>query len=225
MKKKLFVISLVAASVLAGCHKGPKLTDSDKVDQNNILQLYSAAYDADKDAMTATATFRIDHRSGDLLRLTDDSKVTVNGDEMEMGDEGAYTRNLNKFGKKTKFNYTNNKGESFANELITNTIEFNQENITLSKTTRSAIVIKAEPFTDFESVSCMLTKGDENVEIDLGFEDGRLIVEPDMLASVQAGTYDARLVRKNYSDKVNALDRGGLWESKYISKSKKITIK
>ena len=80
------------------------------------------------------------------------------------------------------------------------------------------------PFEENESVSCSLTKGNETVEIDLDFENGRLIVNPEVLEAVQPGTYTARLSRKNYSQQLKSLDRGGEWESQYVSKSKNISI-
>lgn len=225
MKRNLLAISLLlSATLFAGCHKGPDLTDSDKVDQDNIFQQYATVYDADAQKMTATATFRLDQPSGKLLRLVGDSKVEVNGSSMEMNDEGSYEAALDKFGQKTDFTYVNNNKETFNNKLITNTIEFNQETITLSKSAKVTFAIKAEPFEDEETVSCQLTKDGETVEVEVAVEAGRVIVEPDFLEGVQPGSYTARLIRTGYSDNVNAKVRGGIWESKYISKSKKITI-
>lgn len=225
MKRKLLAISLLlAASLFAGCHKGPELTDSDKVNQDNIFQQYATIYDADAQKMTATATFHLDQPSGQLLRLVDDSKVESGSKEMEMNDEGSYEFMSDKYAQETEFVYVNNNKETFNNKLITNTIEFNQETIKLSKSAKVTFSIKAEPFEDTETVSCQLSRGDETVEVEVAVEAGRVVVESDFLESVQPGSYSARLIRKNYSDKVNAKDRGGVWESKYISKSKKITI-
>ena len=224
MKARRLAIVLLAATLFAGCHKSVTLTDSDKVDQNNIFQLYKAKCDAESGKMEVTAVFRLDHRSGEQLRLTEPSKVTVNGQEMELNDQGEYTRSIGKYQQLLPFEYTNNNRQQFKNTIITNTIAFNQDNITLNKNKTNHVTVKAEPFEESESVSCMLTKGDETVEIDFDFENGRLTITPDMLEPVQTGEYTARLVRKNYGYQLKALDRGGEWESQYVSPSKKITI-
>ena len=217
-------IGLLAAALLSGCHKSVTLTDSDKVDQNHIFQLYQVKYDANDGNLTTKAVFHIDHRSGNQLRLTEPSKVTVNGQEMELNEQGEYVWNSPKHLQITPFEYVNNNKPLFKNSVITNTIAFNQENITLNKNKTTQVTVKAEPFEESESVSCTLTKDGETVEIDLDFENGRLIVSPEVLEPVQSGSYTARLVRKNYSQQLKSLDRGGEWESQYISTSKTITV-
>ena len=224
MRKRLLAIGLLAAALLSGCHKSVTLTDSDKVKQNHIFQLYQVKYDAESGEMTAKAVFRLDHRSGEQLRLTDPSQVTANGKVLDINDKGEYVHSSRKHQQTTSFVYTNNDKQQFKNSVITNTIAFSQENITLSKDKVSRVAIKAEPFEENESVSCSLTKGDETVEIDLDFENGRLIVNPEVLEAMQPGTYTARLSRKNYSQQLKSLDRGGEWESQYVSKSKNISI-
>ncbi|MCQ2280725.1 MAG: hypothetical protein MJZ49_08010 [Bacteroidales bacterium] len=225
MKRNILAISLLLMAILfTGCHKGIELTGSDKVNQDNIFQQYATVYDADAQKMTAIATFRLDQPSGKLLRLVSGSKVEVAGQKMEMNDEGKYEFSFEQFGRKTHFTYVNNNKETFNNELITNTIEFNQETIALSKSDKVTFAIKAEAFEDAETVSCQLSSDGETVEVEVAVEAGRIVVEPDFLETIQPGTYTARLIRKGYSNRVNAKARGGVWESKYISKSKKITI-
>ena len=224
MKTRLFAIVLLAASLLSGCHKSINLTNSDKVNQNPIFQLYQVKYDANEGNLTTKAVFHIDHRSGNQLRLTEPSKVTVNGQEMELNEQGEYVWNSPKHLQITPFEYVNNNKQLFKNSVITNTIAFNQENITLNKNKTTQVTVKAEPFEESESVSCTLTKDGETVEIDLDFENGRLIVSPEVLEPVQPGSYTARLVRKNYSQQLKSLDRGGEWESQYVSTSKTITV-
>lgn len=224
MKTRLFAIVLLAASLLSGCHKSIDLTNSDKVNQNHIFQLYQVKYDANEGNLTTKAVFHIDHRSGNQLRLTEPSKVTVNGQEMELNEQGEYVWNNPKHLQITPFEYVNNNKQLFKNSVITNTIAFNQENITLNKNKTTQVTVKAEPFEESESVSCTLNKDGETVEIDLDFENGRLIVSPEVLEPVQPGSYTARLVRKNYSQQLKSLDRGGEWESQYVSTSKTITV-
>jgi len=223
-KARLFIIGLLATVLLAGCQKKNTFTDSDKVDQKHIFQFYKAIYDAGSGKMAVTAVFHMNHRSGEKLHLTEPSKVIVNGQEMEINDQGDYTSSIGKYIQTLPFEYTNNNSQQFKNSIITNTIAFKQENITLNKNKTTHIAIKAEPFMESESVSCTLTKKDETVELDFDFENGRLTVTPDMLDPVQPGEYTARLVRKNYSSRLKGLDRGGEWESQYVSPSKKITI-
>ena len=224
MRKRLLAIGLLAVILLSGCHKGVTLTDSDKVNQNYIFQLYQVKYDAESGEMTAKAVFRLDHRSGEQLRLTSPSQVTANGKVLDLNDQGEYVYSAEKHQQTTSYVYTNNDQQQFKNSVITNTIAFSQENITLHKDKVTRVAIKAEPFEENESVSCTLTKDGETVEIDLDFENGRLIVSPEMLETVQPGSYSARLVRNNYSQQLKSLDRGGEWESQYVSTSKTITV-
>lgn len=224
MRKRLLAIGLLAVTLLSGCHKGVTLTDSDKVNQNYIFQLYQVKYDAESGEMTAKAVFRLDHRSGEQLRLTSPSQVTANGKVLDLNDQGEYVYSAEKHQQTTSYVYTNNDQQQFKNSVITNTIAFSQENITLHKDKVTRVAIKAEPFEENESVSCTLTKDGETVEIDLDFENGRLIVSPEMLETVQPGSYSARLVRNNYSQQLKSLDRGGEWESQYVSTSKTITV-
>ena len=224
MKTRLLAIVTLAASLLSGCHKSINLTNSDKVDQHHIFQLYQVKYDAGEGDLTAKAVFHLDHRSGSQLRLTEPSQVTVNGQEMELNEQGEYVWHNQKHSQITSFEYINNDKQLFRNSVVTNTIAFNQENITLNKNKTTQVTVKAEPFEESESVSCTLTKDGETVEIDLDFENGRLIVSPEMLEPVQSGSYTARLVRKNYSQQLKSLDRGGEWESQYVSTSKTITV-
>ena len=134
MRRRLLAIGLLAVTLLAGCNKGVNLTDSDKVDQNHIFQLYQVKYDAGNGEMTAKAIFHLDHRSGEQLRLTTPSEVTANGKVLDLNGQGEYVYSAEKHQQTTSFVYTNNDKKQFKNSVITNTIAFNQENITLNRT-------------------------------------------------------------------------------------------
>ena len=225
MKYRILVISLLVISCLcSGCKKKIPLLQSENVAQNKIFQLYQASYNAENQKFTLNASFHVDLSTGDLIELSEPSLVKCNGSTLSIDDKGDYVYS-GKFQQKLPVVYINNEQNTYKNELITNTIEFSQNNITLSPTAVSSFKIKAEPFMEEESVSIRLTNAkNKTFEFNIEPTNYSLSIYPEDLTDIPAGSYKATLIRKYQSNKLNGSDRGGIWKSEYVSKSKTITI-
>lgn len=224
MKHRILVISLLIVSCLCcGCKKKIPLLQSREVEQNTIFQHYQASYNAESQKLTLKASFHVDLSSGTIIELSDSSHVKCNGTTLSIDDNGNYVY-TGKYQTKLPIVYVDNDLNTYSNELITNTIEFNQDNISLSTSEVSTFKIKAEPFVEEESVSLRLVSGKSDFEFNIEPTDNSLSVYPEDLTDIPAGTYKANLVRKYQSNQVSGSDRGGIWESEYVSKTKTITI-
>ncbi|MBO4646224.1 MAG: hypothetical protein J5642_06875 [Bacteroidales bacterium] len=226
MKKSSICIFLLAASILfVGCRPKIKLVNSDEVDQNIIFQNYKAVYDENSNQLTMSAVFRVDNASGQLLKLTKDAGVKANQQDMKLGDDGYYTVSSRNFLPVVEFEYVNNQQEKFVNKLTINKIEVTSNDIVLDKAQINTLEFQGKEISERESISLVLTKDKESVEIEADAEGHRVYVEPSYLSCVDAGTYSVCFVRKNYDSNISAKDRGGVWESEYHSKLVKITVK
>ncbi|MDD4395176.1 MAG: hypothetical protein PHQ33_04750, partial [Bacteroidales bacterium] len=74
--KSVFLITLFAILLFAvGCKKKVSYVNSEKVVQENIFQYYKVSYQSESKQFTVKAVFTVDHQTGDIIRLTDNSKV------------------------------------------------------------------------------------------------------------------------------------------------------
>ena len=203
---------------------------SNKVEQRIIFPSYSAQYDAATQRLTATVTFQKDNESGEFIKLSSDSYVFFNQDAMkQMSDK---ERPCYYFFEKTdvtecpetvQFNYANDEGIIFANQLKIKSIQINDLN--LNKNQDNLLKYKGVALDEDETISLFLTKEDKQYEILPEVdENNQLIINVSMLQDLKSGSYEGHLQRTSYSTSVKAMDRGGNAVTTYYSKKYNITI-
>lgn len=228
--KSVFLITLFAILLFAvGCKKKVSYVNSEKVVQENIFQYYKVSYQSESKQFTVKAVFTVDHQTGDIIRLTDNSKVLFNNDELSVTineTECLYEKKYDgELPATLLFNYTNNNDSTFTNKLILRPFEIKQENIILQKGEENAISFSGMEFGPLESVVCQLMQeGKETIEIEVSPEEKEIIIYREFLDGIQPGNYTGYFIRKNYENDIQAMDRGGLWETEYISTKKQIKI-
>lgn len=232
MKHKLLIISILVASALlcTACKKKVSYLQSKDAKQENIFQYYKVSYNANDKQLTAMASFTMDNQTGEAIKLTDDSQVLFNDQTMDMNiNETKCSYQLSITGECPQqicFKYINNDDSTFLNQLKISKLVVKNTNFTIQREQGIVIPFTGPKLEQFESVVCRLSNtNSEAVEIETSVEDNRIIIYPEFLDGVQSGTYTGFFVRKNYCMDISAMDRGGFWESEYISTKNQITIK
>ena len=218
-----FTLSLV----LNACNPCVK---SNKVEQRIIFPSYSAQYDEAAQNLTATVTFQTDNESGEFIKLSDDSYVIFNQDAMkQMSDKDHpcyYFFEKNKVTEcpeTVQFDYTNDAGIMFTNQLRIRTIRISDLN--LNRNQDNFVRYQGMAIDEDETISLFLVKDDKQYDIipDVD-ENNQLIIDAHLLQDLKSGTYEGHLQRTTYSTSVKAMDRGGNAVTTYYSKIYKITV-
>ena len=226
LKYKVLVIIFLSI-FLGACH--PAIT-SNKVEQRIIFPSYSAHYDATTQTLTATTTFQKDNESGEYIKLSGDSYIFLNQDAMkQMSDKDCpcyyflEKKDMVSCPDNVQFNYANDEGRIFSNQLNIRTIQISD--ISLMKNKDNFIKYKGLAINEDETITLVLIKDGLQFELQPELLDNNMLnVTASLLQEIKAGTYDAYLLRTTYSTSVKAMDRGGCAETSYHSESYKITI-
>jgi hypothetical protein len=203
---------------------------SNKVEQRVIFPSYSVYYSEAEQTLTANATFQVDNESGEYIKLSSDSYVYFNQDEMKRMSDDEHPCYYKFFQKQVEscpdmvqFNYANDEGMIFSNNLKIRTIQISD--VSLSKSQDNFVKYKGTAIDEDEIITLVLTKDGHQYELQPEVADNNLLLLSSfMLQDVKNGTYEAYLLRTTYSTSVKAMDRGGSAETSYHSKSYKITI-
>ena len=223
--KTLIFISLVI--FLGACNS---MLTSDKVEQRIIFPSYSAHYDASTQILTATVTFQRDNESGEYIKLSKKSSISFDGEDLKQMSDKDRTcyyflekKNVVTCPDNVQFNYTNDEGKLFANQLNIRTIQISD--MSLNKNQDNTVKYNGPAIDEDETIVLMLSKDGQQFELQPDVADNNLLLVPSaMLQDFASGTYDAYFLRTTYSTSVKAMDRGGNAEISYHSKSYKITI-
>lgn len=226
MKYKALII-IILVIIVGACH--PVIT-SNKVEQRIIFPSYSVLYDASTQIMTATVTFQKDNESGEYIKLSDDSYIFLNEDAMkQMSDKDRpcfyflEKKEVENCPEKLQFNYANDEGKIFSNQLKIRTIQISDVN--LNKNQDNSLRYKGAAIDEDETITLVLKNDKQQYELQPDIADNNMLVVPaSMLREVKSGAYEAYLQRTTYSTSVKAMDRGGSAETSYHSKSYKITV-
>ena len=226
LKYKTLII-IILTIIVGACH--PVIT-SNKVEQRIIFPSYSVHYDASTQILTATVTFQKDNESGEYIKLSDDSYIFLNEDALkQMSDKERSCfyflekKEVENCPDRLQFNYANDEGKIFSNQMIIRTIQISDVN--LNKNQDNSLRYKGTAIDEDETITLVLKNDEQQYELQPEVGDNNsLIVSASMLHDVKAGTYEAYLLRTTYSTSVKAMDRGGNAETGYHSKSYKITI-
>ncbi|MBP5649904.1 MAG: hypothetical protein J6X01_02360 [Bacteroidales bacterium] len=226
LKCKILII-IVLTIIVGACH--PVIT-SNKVEQRIIFPSYFVLYDASTQILTATVTFQKDNESGEYIKLSDDSYIFLNEDALKpMSDKERpcfYFLEKKEMGncpEKLQFNYANDEGKIFSNQLTIRTIQISDVN--LNKNQDNPLRYKGTAIDEDETITIVLKNDKQQYELQPEIADDNMLVVPaSLLQEIKNGTYEAYLLRTTYSTSVKAMDRGGSAETGYHSKSYKITI-
>lgn len=207
------------------------VTTSDKVSQRVIFPSYSVLYDASTQTLYAMVTFQLDNESGSYIKLSKNSSVLINQETMKFGsveEKPSYyyyeQKEMSDCPDKVSFNYTNDEGDEFFNQLKIRTIKISD--LKLKKGQDTSVKYVGTAIDEDETITLVLSKDNvQQYEIEPEVADNNLLVVPEyLLSDIKADTYEAYLLRTTYSTSVKAMDRGGSAETSYHSKSYKITI-
>lgn len=218
-----FVLSLI----LCACSS---VITSNKVEQRVIFPSYSVHYDASTQILTATVTFQKDNESGEYIKLSDDSYIFLNEDALKQMSDKERTcfyflekKEMENCPENLQFNYANDEGKIFSNQLTIRTIQISDAN--LNKNKDNSLRYKGTAIDEDETITMVLKNDKHQYELQPEVADNNLLFVPaSLLQEVKNGTYEAYLLRTTYSTSVKAMDRGGSAETSYHSKSYKITI-
>lgn len=203
---------------------------SNKVEQRVIFPSYSVHYDASAQILSATACFQKDNESGEYIKLSDDSYIFLNEDAMkQMSDKErpcyyfVEKKEMGKCPDNVQFNYANDEGMIFSNQLKIRPIQITD--INLNKNQDNYVKYNGPAVDEDEMITLVLSKDGHQYELQPEVADNNLLFVPAaLLQEVKNGAYEAYLLRTTYSTSVKAMDRGGSAETSYHSKSYKITI-
>lgn len=226
LKYKILII-IVLAIIVGACH--PVIT-SNKVEQRIIFPSYFVHYDASTQILTATVTFQKDNESGEYIKLSDDSYIFLNEDALKQMSDKERTcfyflekKEMENCPENLQFNYANDEGKIFSNQLTIRTIQISDTN--LNKNQDNSLRYKGTAIDEDETITMVLKNDKHQYELQPEVADNNLLFVPaSLLQEVKNGTYEAYLLRTTYSTSVKAMDRGGSAETSYHSKSYKITI-
>ena len=226
-----FIFLFTGIVLLTSCHSD-KYIKSDQIEQRIIFQLYSASYDAEKETLSILVTFKENNPTGTTIELTKQSSVSFNGEKLSGGfsekEEYAYTiKKTGKLPSNLLFQYQNNDGKNFDNTLTINSFELKDVNsLTINKNQGAWMPFAGKSFFDDEALSLILFQNEEQIEtLEIPIPSGKQIsISPELLDHIALGTYSGQFSRTFYSSDVKSMDRGGWYETEYISKKIKINI-
>ncbi|MBQ7549903.1 MAG: hypothetical protein IJT04_00040 [Bacteroidales bacterium] len=226
MKNKLFLFGCVLlVFCFLSCKKSGDCIKSEKVQQENIFQFYQATYLLESDEMYLQAAFSVDNKFGQPIQLVDPSYVTFNGANMQWNEDGIYRTTIHGFTQELVFQYINNNSNPFLNRLEMNKMDVNRQRIVLNKNQRNVVGFQGEPLKESENMVCVLSQEEnDSFEIDVDAEGRQIVILPEFIQEVPNGNYEGYFVRKNSCSDINAMDRGGLWETEYYSKKIQIIV-
>lgn len=218
---------IVLAFVLTACNSS---VSSSRVEQRIIFPSYSVYYDAEAQTLTATVAFQTDNESGDYIKLSKNSSISFNQQSMKQLSDGekecfymCTQKDVEAFPDRLNFEYQNDDGDVFTNELKLKSIQISD--FSLRKNETNVLKYKGAAIDEDETITLILKNGEKRYEIlpDVG-DNHQLIIDDSMLRDIKSGNYDGFLQRTSYSTSVKAMDRGGSSETTYYSKIYKITI-
>lgn len=228
--KRYHLILAATVFLLAGC-QSDNFTTSDKIEQRLLFQQYHAQYDAENKTLSSKVIFSENNPSGITVKLVKPSAISLNGAILE----GAKTEdrtyfysysNKEELPLSLQFNYVNNAGVSFANDLLLSSIEPELSTFKISKQNGVAIPFKGKRFLENELLYCSLSKEKQESEsISLESPENQTIhISPDDIIDFEEGDYELRFHRFFHTMEIEGSERGGLMEGEYVSKIIKVTI-
>lgn len=225
------VIPLLIAFLALSCQTDQYLK-SDQVEQRLIFQFYEASYDAENEFLSVVASFRENNPTGTTLELTKESRILLNGQTMKgtYSDEEGYLYRMEIKGPlpdNLTFLYHNNDSKEFQNRISISSFELKDiTTLTIHKKRGAVIPFAGKRFTDDETLYCHFYRNGDVIEtIELPVYSGSTVsISPDALSIITPGKYECRFSRIGYSSDVTSMDRGGQYETEYISKKIKINI-
>lgn len=204
---------------------------SDKVEQALIFQQYNVTYDAESGELVATAKFNENNAAGASIRLSDNAQVTFNSAEMRREKEASSViyrvkQSAEALPDALAFQYQNDDGQIFDNALQLKTFALKTDRLRLHRATENVFTFSGSVFLENEILEAVLVKEDEIVgtlypEI---IDSHKINIDFGDLPNFQAGEYALYFVRIVSSIEVNALDRGGLWETEYQTKRYEVVV-
>ena len=235
MKKNILKIFVVLLGVLLFCRcSSVETLKSGDVEQRLIFPQYFIKYNSLDSSFEASARFNLNNAVGTAVRLSGASNVSFNGtplkgevDKSEQTYQYVF-RSGGAMPKSFSFVYLNNDNQEFLNDITMNPFEVKVKSLSISKTSDTQIEYIGKPLADNETLEIVLTQ--DGTDVNYGFPCYQssesvhkiLVLSEDIDAP--AGEYVLQFVRRSSSSEIRAAERGGIWETEYLSKTMKVTL-
>jgi hypothetical protein len=203
---------------------------SNAIEQRIIFPQYQVQYDAQTRQLEATVSFTVDNPAGLSVKLSDKSSITFNEEHLKFEQDDStkryfYRLTMDTLPKLLQFRYINDEGTVFENSLSMNKLEINSgHTITISKSLGAVLSYSGQLFRqneeNEETVSCQLSRQEKEpfyFTIDI-LDNHQISIRNYMLYDVPTGKYECRFVCEKSNSDINAMDRGGLITSSYLTK-------
>lgn len=225
---------MICVAIFSSC-SSVETIKSDTIEQRLIFQQYFIQYNANDSTIEATAQFNVNNGAGASLKLTGKSCVTYNDEELKgtsNKSENTFQYTLHSDGalpQHSSFTYMNNDNQKFVNNIPVNRIELKAAKSVLSKTAKNTLAFNGQPLGDNETLECVITlrSNDENkynFQCYQDTENPHMIVIFGEDIDAPTGEYEMQFIRRNSSSEINAMERGGLWETEYLTKKTLVDI-
>ncbi len=229
---KSFIFSITAIAILFVSCQSDNYTLSDQVEQRLVFQQYHISYDANTELLHATARFSLNNPTGITLKLAKKSRINWNNEELsgKSTTDDGYIYTLNKkipYPEKSTFEYINNDGKIFSNEPYIPFFEINESGtISIDREKGAVLSYTGKKFREEELLFCSLFQNNELVStFEPDIPEGKTItISTNVLYNLKPGNYTCRFTRSYSSSDIRALDRGGWYDSEYLSKTTDLKI-
>jgi len=204
-----------------------KREESINIDQNRIYSNYDFVYDANSNKSSVTATFRLDHSSGQKIELSYPSRVSFNGEGMAWkGALGHYSLNRSGNLNGGSFIFSDTEGAEFKNgvgSLSSIEIPFGLNSI--SKSGNFFLPWTGGALVSGETIKVTINGGDQTgskVWIATAIGSSHLILDQNKLSGLAVGTANIQIEREASSYLEQSNLAGGRVTASY--KSRKVSI-
>jgi len=207
-----------------------EIADSGDVNQDAIYHYYAVTYDANSSkSYDVEAQFRFGGNKGTTLRLTDHSKVYVNGNEMKEESNVLrgcfYTLSLDD-GNEFEFKFVDTEEKEYINKCKIYSAELKNVDDIIADLDYEVKWIGL-PLASNESMVCTIEDNEGNIAT--GGSDivgsQSVNIDKDDMETLMAGNAEIYLTRTSFVDADEVADEGGKIYTEYKSEKKSVKIK
>lgn len=218
--------------ILCAC-PSTAITDSDKVDQDEIYQSYSLIYNDENSTTEARATFRVGGMTGTTLNLVSPSKITFNSLEMESSRilGSSYSIELdNGFTRKHYWLWTDNNKKTYKNTATITSIDFDNPPDEISNSNNVEIEFSGSELSDGEEVKAVIeSTSDGQTESAYAYQTNAgansVTFEEEDLAKLFEGQATLYLERSKSTEVSSGTSKGGSINVTYRTRDVSIQIR
>jgi len=234
LKNSLAHVSIIAlatvfASYFVSCASS-EIADSKDVNQAKIHFSYTVSYDASAgDFYSVTTQFRFGGNKGTTLRLSSPSKVLVNDTEMEEQSDsfsGCYYESTVSGTNAVTVKFTDTENKEYVNSVTVNSVKAKKVDM-IDADKKTMIAWDGKPLEANEVMWITIEDNEGNTAVASTDIVGSkyLVITPEDMQSLVAGSAQYYLSRKYENVLKSAADEGGAWYVDYKSENIPVDLK